>query len=143
MFRSSSEEAPANSHCDSGVDCDGLPLYLRNRSFPSVVKSHLVAAQMASLRQLALFAALSIAPLVSPAAAAPDDEAVLHSEIGRLNNQSLLWGPYRPNLYFGVRPRIPQSLMTGLLWGRVDSYTEVQNSECDLSRDYHPDMLRD
>lgn len=26
---------------------------------------------------------------------------------------SLLWGAYRPNLYFGLRPRIPNSLMTG------------------------------
>lgn len=37
---------------------------------------------------------------------------------GRPNNDSetLLWGPYRPNLYFGMRPRLPQSLMTGLIW---------------------------
>lgn len=84
---------------------------------------------MATLRQLALFVALAVAPLVAPAAAATEDESILHSEIGRLNNQSLLWGPYRPNLYFGVRPRIPKSLMAGLMWGKVDSYTEVQNSE--------------
>ncbi|KAA1099946.1 Processing alpha glucosidase I [Puccinia graminis f. sp. tritici] len=31
-------------------------------------------------------------------------------------NQSLLWGTYRPNLYFGLRPRQPHSLMTGMLW---------------------------
>jgi mannosyl-oligosaccharide glucosidase len=31
-------------------------------------------------------------------------------------NASLLWGTYRPNLYFGTRPRIPESLMTGLMW---------------------------
>ncbi|CAH0055870.1 unnamed protein product, partial [Clonostachys solani] len=26
------------------------------------------------------------------------------------------WGPYRPNLYFGVRPQIPESLLMGLMW---------------------------
>jgi mannosyl-oligosaccharide glucosidase len=32
------------------------------------------------------------------------------------SNSSLLWGTYRPNLYFGTRPRIPESVMTGLMW---------------------------
>lgn len=62
------------------------------------------------------------------------DEAVLHAEMTRLNNQSLLWGPYRPNLYFGTRPRIPKSLMTGLMWARVDDYQSVQHSEPSVSR---------
>ena len=45
------------------------------------------------------------------------------------SNGSLLWGPYRPNLYFGVRPRIPKSLLTGLMWAKVDHAETVQNSE--------------
>ncbi len=84
---------------------------------------------MASVRRLAclaLWAGSAVVP--SAAAAAADGESVLHSEVGRLNNQSLLWGAYRPNLYFGVRPRIPKSLTASLMWGKVDSYTEVQNS---------------
>lgn len=72
----------------------------------------------------ALFAGLGI----TPAAASTDGEPILHSEIGRQNNQSLLWGPYRPNLYFGVRPRIPKSLMTGLMWGKIETYTDFQHS---------------
>jgi mannosyl-oligosaccharide glucosidase len=85
---------------------------------------------MASGRQLsfmlgffwlnALFAGLGLA--------ADDGESILHTEIGRQNNQSLLWGPYRPNLYFGVRPRIPKSLMTGLMWGKIETYTDFQHS---------------
>lgn len=51
------------------------------------------------------------------------------AEIGKASNDSLLWGPYRPNLYFGVRPRIPKSLMGGLLWTRVEDYQSVQNSK--------------
>ncbi|KAK4164913.1 putative mannosyl-oligosaccharide glucosidase [Cladorrhinum sp. PSN259] len=62
------------------------------------------------------------------AAAAGENESILHTEIGRQSNQSLLWGPYRPNLYFGVRPRIPKSLMTGLLWGKVESYNDFQHT---------------
>ncbi|KAL8710102.1 MAG: hypothetical protein Q9225_007342 [Loekoesia sp. 1 TL-2023] len=56
-----------------------------------------------------------------------EDQVVL-SENAKLSNETLLWGPYRPNLYFGVRPRIPKSLTTGLLWTKVDSFTEVQNN---------------
>jgi mannosyl-oligosaccharide glucosidase len=51
------------------------------------------------------------------------------AEIEKATNDSLLWGPYRPNLYFGVRPRIPKSLMGGLMWTRVEDYTSVQNSK--------------
>jgi mannosyl-oligosaccharide glucosidase len=51
------------------------------------------------------------------------------AEIEKATNDSLLWGPYRPNLYFGVRPRIPKSLMGGLLWTKVEDYSSVQNSK--------------
>jgi len=50
------------------------------------------------------------------------------AEIEKATNASLLWGPYRPNLYFGVRPRIPKSLMGGLMWTRVEDYQSVQHS---------------
>lgn len=29
----------------------------------------------------------------------------------------LTWGPYRPGLYFGVRPNVPETLLMGLMWG--------------------------
>lgn len=45
------------------------------------------------------------------------------------SNDSLLWGPYRPNLYFGVRPRIPKSLLAGLMWANVENFATIQNSE--------------
>jgi mannosyl-oligosaccharide glucosidase len=38
------------------------------------------------------------------------------------NSSSLVWGAFRPNLYFGLRPRIPQSLMTGLVWFGTQDY---------------------
>ncbi|KAF2710732.1 glycoside hydrolase family 63 protein [Pleomassaria siparia CBS 279.74] len=50
------------------------------------------------------------------------------AEIEKASNDSLLWGPYRPNLYFGVRPRIPKSFMGGLMWTRVEDYASVQNN---------------
>lgn len=77
---------------------------------------------------LSLFALLAGLGFATAASTPTENEAILHSEVGRQNNQSLLWGPYRPNLYFGVRPRIPKSLMTGLMWGKIETYNDFQNS---------------
>lgn len=49
------------------------------------------------------------------AALSPDDAQFILNA-GQAANDSLLWGTYRPNLYFGTRPRLPESLMTGLIW---------------------------
>ncbi|KAL3427010.1 mannosyl oligosaccharide glucosidase [Phlyctema vagabunda] len=57
-----------------------------------------------------------------------DDSSILLSEIGRASNQSLLWGPYRPNVYFGVRPRLPKSFVGGLMWAKVDDFQNVQQN---------------
>lgn len=54
-------------------------------------------------------------------------ESIISSEIGRLNNETLFWGPYKSNLYFGVRPRTPKGLWTGLMWAKVDSFQDVQS----------------
>jgi len=40
-------------------------------------------------------------------------------------DQSLLWGPYRPNTYMGIRPRIPHSLMSGLFWFNADNINNI------------------
>ncbi|KAG5727592.1 putative mannosyl-oligosaccharide glucosidase [Termitomyces sp. T112] len=44
------------------------------------------------------------------------------------SDESLLWGPYRPNLYFGLRPRIPNSLMTGLMWFGTHDYQSISRT---------------
>jgi mannosyl-oligosaccharide glucosidase len=41
------------------------------------------------------------------------------------STENLLWGAYRPNLYFGLRPRLPQSLMTGLIWFGTQNYQSI------------------
>lgn len=46
------------------------------------------------------------------------------------NSDSLLWGPYRSNLYFGMRPRVPQSLMTGLIWFGTQDYPAFTSTLC-------------
>ena len=43
-------------------------------------------------------------------------------------NFSLLWGPYRPNLYFGVKARIPESPMLGILWTNVDKLNKIRGN---------------
>ena len=45
------------------------------------------------------------------------------------NNDSLLWGPYRPNLYFGLRPRVPESLLMGLMWSNADDPSRMRDSK--------------
>lgn len=79
---------------------------------------------MATFGQLTLLVGLALSPF-----AAAQDEAILNAEIGRLNNDSLLWGPYRPNLYFGVRPRLPESLSASLLWSNLDVYGGPRDSQ--------------
>jgi len=54
------------------------------------------------------------------------------SVLSQTTNDTLLWGAYRPNLYFGLRPRIPQSLMTGLMWYGTQDYQSI-GSECTSS----------
>ena len=46
------------------------------------------------------------------------------------NSDPLFWGTYRPNLYFGLRPKIPQSLMTGLMWFGTHDYQSIQSERC-------------
>jgi mannosyl-oligosaccharide glucosidase len=70
----------------------------------------------------------SLLSLAGAVLVAADDSAILSKEHARETNQSLLWGAYRPNLYFGVRPRIPNSLMGGLMWSKVDTYQDGQLS---------------
>ncbi|OBZ75646.1 putative mannosyl-oligosaccharide glucosidase [Grifola frondosa] len=49
------------------------------------------------------------------------------------DSESLFWGTYRPNLYFGLRPRTPQSLMTGLMWFGTQDFQSITRTRhaCD------------
>ncbi|KAI0646820.1 glycoside hydrolase [Trametes meyenii] len=49
------------------------------------------------------------------------------------DSESLVWGTYRPNLYFGLRPRIPQSVMTGLAWFGTQDFQSISRTRhaCD------------
>lgn len=64
-----------------------------------------------------LTSALALLLLAGSASAELDFESHAHA-----TNQSLLWGTYRPNLYFGLRPRLPNSLLTGLMWFGTHDY---------------------
>lgn len=45
-----------------------------------------------------------------------------------LDDALLLWGPYRPNLYLGLRPRVPKSLLMGLMWYRAEDSSHITKS---------------
>ncbi|KAL4074525.1 glycoside hydrolase family 63 protein [Scleroderma yunnanense] len=49
---------------------------------------------------------------------------IAHSSPANVSDE-LLWGVYRPGLYFGLRPRLPQSLMTGLMWFGTQNYQSL------------------
>jgi mannosyl-oligosaccharide glucosidase len=48
-------------------------------------------------------------------------ELPLIKESSKSLNESLLWGTYRSNLYFGLRTRDPKSLLTGIMWNSIYS----------------------
>ncbi|KAI6109909.1 glycoside hydrolase family 63 protein [Pisolithus sp. B1] len=51
----------------------------------------------------------------------------------RNTTDDLLWGVYRPGLYLGLRPRLPQSLVTGLMWFGTQNYQSLTKTRhgCD------------
>lgn len=55
---------------------------------------------------------------------------VSSAQIGDNNNKLdwQTWGPYRPNLYFGVRPQIPETLLMGLIWASGDDRNRLVDS---------------
>lgn len=89
---------------------------------------------MVNIPRLAALLATSSCTLLQlgTVAAAADDshsdpfqEYASHSPAAQANNQSMIWGPYKPNVYFGVRPRVPEALWTGLMWSNVNDYMTI------------------
>ncbi|KAK0542742.1 Processing alpha glucosidase I [Tilletia horrida] len=72
----------------------------------------------------ALVSALLLIGLPQHSAAAEQDVQAIHDALEHeaASNSSLLWGTYRPQVYFGMRPRLPKSLITGLIWSSVRDY---------------------
>eukprot|EP00899_Mesostigma_viride_P027617 jgi/Mesvir1/803/Mv17396-RA.1 len=46
----------------------------------------------------------------------PNKKLTALPQFGGAHEEDLLWGTYRPQLYFGMRTRRPQSLLAGLMW---------------------------
>jgi hypothetical protein len=65
-------------------------------------------------------------------AAASDEESV-YDPTKPLEDPSLTWGTYRPQIYFGIRSALPHSLLSGLLWftpQRYESFVQARH-DCD------------
>ncbi|UZJ51923.1 hypothetical protein CBS101457_001243 [Exobasidium rhododendri] len=62
-------------------------------------------------------------------AAAGDDE--VNYEQGKpLDDPSLIWGTYRPQIYFGIRSALPESFLSGLIWfspQRFDTFLQARH----------------
>ena len=58
---------------------------------------------------------------------------VLDSKLmmNRSRIEEMLWGSYRPHVYFGMRPRLPTSIVAGILWmiySTKNSSKQIQNA---------------
>ncbi|KAE8216426.1 hypothetical protein CF327_g467 [Tilletia walkeri] len=87
--------------------------------------AHITAASWLSAGAV-LSLLLSVA-FSSPATAATPDVRPVHdaNEQEAAANSSLHWGTYRPQIYFGMRPRAPKSLITGLVWNGLTDYKQA------------------
>lgn len=56
------------------------------------------------------------------------DYSIVVNQVQRKNNETLLWGPYRPQVYFGIKPRLPDSFIGGLMWTNVNEFRGMQNN---------------
>lgn len=69
-----------------------------------------------------MFAAyfINLSQKTTPTVNVPLDMHKLTSEkeTGVMSNTDLFWGTYRPNLYFGIKPRTPDGPVFGLFWFR-------------------------
>jgi mannosyl-oligosaccharide glucosidase len=74
-----------------------------------------------------LTASVTLLGSFNPVQSLTPQEAQLNVAAGKALNDSLLWGTYRPNLYFGTRPRIPESLLTGIMWFSGDNAQGFQS----------------
>lgn len=81
-----------------------------SRSFVSSCPRHSSTSNIIMLERCLLFLSLLLASTANA------------SSLASNGSSDLLWGAYRPNLYFGLRPRLPQSLMTGLIWFGAHDY---------------------
>lgn len=53
----------------------------------------------------------------------------IHNPAAQKNNQTMFWGPYKPNVYFGIRPRLPEGLWTSLMWANVNGFESIHKCE--------------
>ncbi|CAO3659074.1 unnamed protein product [Umbelopsis vinacea] len=74
-----------------------------------------------------LLATFTLLGSLDPVHSLTAQDVQLNVAAGKALNDSLLWGTYRPNLYFGTRPRIPESLLTGIMWFSGDNVQGFQN----------------
>lgn len=55
------------------------------------------------------------------------------STIAFVEDPALLWSTYTPQLYFGIKPRLPKSITNGLIWFGLNDWEGLQR-ELDLFR---------
>lgn len=85
---------------------------------------------MVTISRLAALLAASSCTFMQHATVAAEPESdpfeyASRSPVAHANNQSMLWGPYKPNVYFGVRPRLAEGLWSSLMWANVNGFDTI------------------
>jgi mannosyl-oligosaccharide glucosidase len=92
-------------------------------SFPGVmgaIITALIALTWPATPKLNLFSTTSHHPNPLAPSRFPKLSSLPQFSSSSNHTSSLLWGTYRPGSYFGLRTRLPQSLIAGLMWADLD-----------------------
>lgn len=113
-----------------------MPSWRRRTVSTILLLLPILPAQRIMRAWLVLLGVLSLLPGLAASA-----EPVAESPLVTAANSSLLWGTYRPGLYFGLKPRIPDSLLSGLVWFGVHDW-QSYTSEYQVRLPPHRDLVR-
>lgn len=77
---------------------------------------------------LALFGAIYILALME-CTSASEIFGTANNEKINTTNETLYWGSYRPNLYFGMKTRDLHPFQTGIMWSTVKQIPKEKSSD--------------
>ena len=74
--------------------------------------------------------------MLVPGGRAQQSSAELNSSTSAfVEDPALLWSTYTPQLYFGIRPRLPKSITNGLMWFGLNDWEGLQRERPSLPLD--------
>lgn len=87
------------------------------------------------VRQFTSLVLTFLATVVTLIAAAGEGNKAEYDPTKPLENPSLIWGTYRPQVYFGIRPALSDSILSGLLWFAPNRFDSVLSARHECNED--------